>query len=60
MPDSDKARSKKSYYKKKALGWFKRPFWVHKDDIKDVTAYVDAKANRRKLINSVDDKGEVK
>ena len=59
MSEAQKKADKKFYEKMKSLGWIKRPFWIHKNDITDITAYVDAKANRRKLINDLkSEKGE--
>jgi len=56
MADSDN-----KYYKNKIKAGFKKFVrWCHKDDIADITAYVDSKAERRKLIDSVDKLDSVK
>jgi hypothetical protein len=38
MSEAQKKADKKYYKKKKANGWFKLVKWIHKDDIKPISA----------------------
>ena len=51
MAKSTKERSKSYYINMLKKGFKRVGFWIHDDDIKDVSAYVDSKkSDRRKLL----------
>jgi len=60
MPKTDNERAKKSYGKKTSKGMVKRSVWCWPETWEEIKAFANTKTDKRELINSVDDKGEVK
>lgn len=61
MAKSTAERSKDYYLNMIKKGFKRVGFWIHSDDIEDVSAYVDSKkSDRKSLIDSIDKGGDVK